>query len=281
MKGKSYYKGNRSVHANGVHVVKVWAGKLYVKNDDDQYQRRERPTARKRITGDWNWDACGIIKVSPANGDGKHAIIDGQNRWAALREQYPNFRYSNGKQIMMLVCIHNNIKNERDEAKLFRMTNSNMSAITKTDNFKASLCEGGKDETAVAKLLRLRGLGIVYGKRGQGRHGEVRNAAVFLDAYRHLGVQRFKAMLDIICNWRTEDTGEVDKLALRADFVKGLTLFVGRKRSGIAAIRRQLADTNIWDIYQEAAKLLNSATDFSHHRAECYADAISEVGVCC
>lgn len=279
---QTYFKSNRSVHANGVQVVKVWAGELFVMNDDHYYQRRERPTHRKRMVNDWDWDACGILKVAPPNDDGKYAILDGQNRWAAIREKYPNFRYDNGKPVMVLVCIHNRIKTLRDEAGLYRKSNSNMTPISKTDDFKAAVCQGERDPLAVAKLLSVRGLTIVYGKRGQGRHGEVRNAAVFLDAYRALGAAKFKGMLDIICNWRTEDTGEVDKLALRADFVKGLALFIGRKRAGLASIRRQLASANIWDIYQEADKLLQKSTDFSYRRAECYADAISEVGlVCC
>lgn len=269
---RTYYAHGTTIAANGVTVMKIPAIELMV---DASYQRPVSPGRVNRISQGFDWDACGIIKVAPKR-DGKHPVIDGQHRLRALVKKYPTLKWGNGKPIEVLAVVHNKVKTVQDEAHVFRVSNTNVAAVNRNGNFKASACEGLTNALAVERLLLEAGLRIEYGP-GRNANGVVKCPADFQAAYESLGEQRFGLLLEIVCSFRSDD-GKVDARALKADCVIGLTKFIGRHKTTPVSKLRRIKDASIYDIYETARQLMLETTVVRAmgSRHEAYAKAFEE-----
>jgi hypothetical protein len=130
----------------------------------------------------------------------------------------------------------------------------NNKSLTKPDFFHAGACSGDPKIRAIMKTLADNGLRVAYGS-GQTQPNETRCAGVFMDAYDQLGPRKFGLMIRVLvrCYQRDDGSGYVEREALTAAFLHGLTHYLDNTSDTFATIERKLRKA------QSAADVLAAA----------------------
>lgn len=242
-------KKQHSVHNNGSDVLELPADKLVV---DRAYQRWTSDGRVKRIADAFDWEAFGIPTVAPRK-DGTFALLDGQNRFLAVLKKFGGTTDKKGNPIVLRVEARR-CKSIAEEARIFATINMNNKSLTKPDFFHAGACSGDPTVRAIMKVLADNGLRIAYGS-GQTQPNETRCAGVFMDAYNQLGPRKFGLMIRVLvrCYRRDDGSGYVEREALTAAFLHGLTHYLDEDSASFANIERKLRQS------QSAADVLAAA----------------------
>lgn len=174
---------------------------------DRGYQRDVSEAKVRKLIGDWQERAVGVLHVS-ARDDGYY-VIDGQHRVRAAQDQ--------GLSDFKVPChVHRDLSREEEAAMFLYLNDSkNVSAY---DRFKAGLIAGDEDCIGVQQTLKHYGLEVGPGSSD----GTIRCVTKLLTLYR-----KDPQLLDRLCLIATEAWG-TRQSAFEQVVVTGLGTVLGR-----------------------------------------------------
>jgi hypothetical protein len=120
-------------YIGAIHVDSLFADSTYQRDLDEPRVRRMADELDLRLLG--------VLEVSRRD-DGRHAILDGQHRWAAARLAHPD-----GSGAHLVCQIHSGLTVE-DEARVFYEVDARRKNLTWWDRWRAR--RGAGDERVVA-----------------------------------------------------------------------------------------------------------------------------------
>lgn len=138
----SHYKWK--IKNNPGEFAMISKQELYV---DHSYQRDKINELRiNAIASDWDWVMCGALSVSER--DGKWWVMDGQHRKLAADKR---------SDITSLPCMVFDLDSQQKEAGAFVGLNSQKTAVSGVDRFKAVIVAGDQSAATLEALLRTTG----------------------------------------------------------------------------------------------------------------------------
>ncbi len=219
---------------------------VYLRADDlvidPSYQRDLDALKVNRIAKSFDWDSFSVLLVT-RRADGKHMVLDGQHRVAAVRAL--------GMGHVLLPCyLYKGISYQR-EAKIFAGTNGNRSGIPVIKAFNALLIAGDAEAVDIARIVRSAGYDIARSLTIIA--GQITAVGALRRIYR-VSPEDLSLILETI----GEAYGEDDPDALQSWFMLGLWAFLRRYRNSYNAelLTKRLAQT-------PAAQLLNEGRNMA------------------
>jgi hypothetical protein len=172
------------VPAGPSYIHAVHASRLFA---DPAYQRPLDEMRVQRMAAEYDPALLGVIEVSD-RGDGRFAIIDGQHRWALVREAHPD------DDDPPLVCnVHRGLTVE-DEARLFYEIDAKRRNLTGWDRWWAR--RGAGDPTVLAIEQIAAGHGLRLGP--QTKDGMIRATRSCEEVVKLGGTQLLDSALSVI-----------------------------------------------------------------------------------
>ena len=211
------YQGEVKAHNNGYSPAIIPARQLAL----DPAVQRWTPTRRsKEIADNFDWEAVGRLDVA-RRGKDRFSIVDGQNRFKAITQLWPDYVDSDGKEIMLNVDILSATGAQAEATRSIKF-NSNQKALSPNDLFWLGLTAEDPDVLACNRIMKSAGIHFKYGE-GQPGPNETRFGGAFKQAYLQLGTKMFRLLLKCLTTAYTmPDSIIVEPIAIRATFIQAL-----------------------------------------------------------
>lgn len=211
---------------------------------DPKYQRYVKKWEVQRLVDLFDWDCVEFPEVN-IRPSGETVVLDGQHTILAIRHMWPNSRDRKGP--IALKCKVNRGLSGPSEARRCLYLNRLTRPHTRSDKFHALSAARDPQVMTVREVLAKNGITAVYAPKRAGRR-ETLAGYVFLDSLRRLGHTRFKFMVSLLRG----DFGD-DPSAMRAMFLRGLTLYLERTLTSTTKIKTRLSGASAGSIVGRAS----------------------------
>lgn len=196
---KSVIMNAKEVISNGLHgkeVKKIIAlvPVSLIKVDHAAYQREEKKHVIK-MSKEWDDSQCTLLLVNYRSSEGWFYAIDGQHRTVAARIL----------GIEYLACEIFIDLSVEEEAKRFLYYNTGTKSLSPFDTFKANVCWGEANDTAIKEVCDKYGIGIIDRKNKQ---RALRSVTVARSIYRNGGTTALNWIFALIEDVHWEDFKE-------------------------------------------------------------------------
>lgn len=226
---KSVIMNAKEVTSNGLHgkeVKKIIAlvPVSLIKVDHASYQREEKKHVIK-MSKEWDDSQCTLLLVNYRSAEGWFYAIDGQHRTIAA--QILGIEY--------LACEIFIDLSVEEEAKRFLYYNTGTKSLSPFDTFKANVCWGEANDTAIKEVCDKYGIGIIDRKNKQ---RALRSVTVARSIYRNGGTTALNWIFALIEDAHWEDFKE----SYSADILMGFNAVYTKYCDKLSEARKNLMD---------------------------------------
>lgn len=174
---------------------------------DPAYQRDLDENRVARMVKDYDPALVGIIEVSErpqAGGTNRYAIVDGQHRWAAVRDK----AFDTTDRPHIVCRVHSGLTVD-EEAKLYHRLNTTRKQLTGWDRWRARRSSGDTAVVDIEATVTEAGWTVSYlGKRGQ-----IKSTSGLEKVHTLGGRQLLVEVLDVITSaWRDDPEGVTNNI---------------------------------------------------------------------
>lgn len=195
-----------------------------IKVDHQAYQREEKKHVIQ-MSRNWDDSQCTLLLVNYRTDEGWFYAIDGQHRTVAA--QILGIEY--------LACEIFIDLSVEEEAKRFLYYNTGTKSLSPFDTFKANICWGEENDTAIKEVCDKYGIAIIDRKNKQRK---LRSVSMARRIYRNGGI----ACLDWIFELLQEVHWEDFKETYSADILSGLNDVYLKHINNLSRVRKNLVD---------------------------------------
>lgn len=226
---KSVIMNAKEVISSGLHgteVKKIIAlvPVSLIKVDHTAYQREEKKHVIK-MSKEWDDTQCTMLLVNYRSAEGWFYAIDGQHRTIAA--QILGIEY--------LACEIFIDLSVEEEAKRFLYYNTGTKSLSPFDTFKANVCWGEENDTAIKGVCDKFGIGIIDRKNKQ---RVLRSVTVARAIYRNGGTTALNWIFSLIEDAHWEDFKE----SYSADILMGFNAVYIKYCDKLSEARKNLMD---------------------------------------
>lgn len=226
---KSVIMNAKEVISNGLHgkeVKKIIAlvPVSLIKVDHAAYQREEKKHVIK-MSKEWDDSQCTLLLVNYRSVEGWFYAIDGQHRTIAA--QILGIEY--------LACEIFIDLSVEEEAKRFLYYNTGTKSLSPFDTFKANVCWGETNDTAIKEVCDKYGIGIIDRKNNQ---RALRSVTVARSIYRNGGTTALNWIFSLIEDAHWENFKE----SYSADILMGFNAVYTKYCDRLSEARKNLMD---------------------------------------
>lgn len=195
-----------------------------IKVDHEAYQREERRHVIK-MSKEWDDSQCTLLLVNYRSVEGWFYAIDGQHRTVAA--QILGIEY--------LACEIFIDLSVEEEAKRFLYYNTGTKSLSPFDTFKANICWGETNDTAIKKVCDDHGIAIIDRKNKQ---RTLRSVTVARSIYKTGGTVALDWIFSLINEAHWEDFKE----SYSADILMGFSSVYLKHINNLSAARKNLLE---------------------------------------
>lgn len=195
-----------------------------IKVDHAAYQREEKKHIVK-MSKEWDDSQCTLLLVNYRSAEGWFYAIDGQHR--TVTAQILGIEY--------LACEIFIDLSVEEEAKRFLYYNTGTKSLSPFDTFKANICWGEPNDTAIKCVCDKYGVSII--NRGKQKRN-LRSVTIVRSIYRNGGVIALEWILKLIQDAHWEDFKET----YSADILWGLNAAYTKYCDNLVNARKNLLD---------------------------------------
>ena len=211
-----------------------------IKTDHKSYQREEKKHV-VQMAKEWDDSQCTLLLVNYRSNEGWFYAIDGQHRTVAATIL----------GIEYLACeIFIDLSIE-EEAKRFLYYNTGTKSLSPFDTFKANVCWGEENDTAIKKVCDSYGIAIIDRK---GTKKKLHSVSAIRSIYRNGG----KSALEWIFNILEDVHWEEFKETYSADILMGLASVYMKYIDNLSSARKKLVSFMAKSTPSEIIGLANS-----------------------
>ena len=211
-----------------------------IKTDHKSYQREEKKHV-VQMAKEWDDSQCTLLLVNYRSNEGWFYAIDGQHRTVAATIL----------GIEYLACeIFIDLSIE-EEAKRFLYYNTGTKSLSPFDTFKANVCWGEENDTAIKKVCDSYGIAIIDRK---GAKKKLHSVSAIRSIYRNGG----KSALEWIFNILEDVHWEEFKETYSADILMGLASVYMKYIDNLSSARKKLVSFMAKSTPSEIIGLANS-----------------------
>lgn len=226
---KSVIMNAKEVISTGLHgaeVKKIIAlvPVSLIKVDHEAYQREEKKHVIK-MSKEWDDSQCTLLLVNYRSGEGWFYAIDGQHRTVAA--QILGIEY--------LACEIFIDLSVEEEAKRFLYYNTGTKSLSPFDTFKANICWGEENDTAIKEVCDKYDIAIIDRKNKQ---RALRSVTVARTIYRNGGITALNWIFSLIEDAHWEDFKE----SYSADILIGLNAIYTKHCNNLSEARKNLVN---------------------------------------
>lgn len=116
---------------------------------DHTYQRPPSEKWIKKLMATWNWGNFGVLEISHRAEDGEYYILDGQQRFQALKRNPEILKKLGARKIK---CNIHELENAKAEAKKFLELNTH-ERVDAFETFQADVVVGNPEAVALSNLI--------------------------------------------------------------------------------------------------------------------------------
>lgn len=195
-----------------------------IKVDHAAYQREEKRHVIK-MSKEWDDTQCTLLLVNYRSAEGWFYAIDGQHRTVAA--QILGIEYL-ACEIFMDLSVE-------EEAKRFLYYNTGTKSLSPFDTFKANVCWGETNDTAIKKVCDDHGIAIIDRKNKQ---RTLKSVTVARSIYKTGGTAALNWIFSLIEGAHWEDFKE----SYSADILMGLSSVYLKHINNLSAARKNLLE---------------------------------------
>lgn len=212
------------LHGNKTKKIIALVPVSLIKVDHAAYQREEKKHVIK-MSKEWDDSQCTLLLVNYRSAEGWFYAIDGQHRTVAA--QILGIEY--------LACEIFIDLSVEEEAKRFLYYNTGTKSLTPFDTFKANVCWGEPNDTAIKSVCDKYGVSII--DRGKKKRN-LRSVSIVRSIYRNGGIIALEWILKLIQDAHWEDFKET----YSADILWGLNTAYTKYCDNLVNARKNLLD---------------------------------------
>ncbi len=195
-----------------------------LKVDHKSYQREEKKHIVK-MSKEWDDSQCTLLLVNYRSDEGWFYVIDGQHRAEAARILGIDY----------LTCEVFIDLTVEEEARRFLYYNTGTKSLSPFDTFKANICWGEVNDTAIKNVCDKYGIAVIDRK---GKAKQLRSVSVVRAIYRNSGISALEWVFSLIEEAHWEDFKE----SYSADIIQGLGIVYQKYIGELETARRKLID---------------------------------------
>ena len=195
-----------------------------IKVDHAAYQREEKRHVIK-MSKEWDDSQCTLLLVNYRSKEGWFYAIDGQHRTVAAKIL----------GIEYLACEIFVDLSVEEEAKRFLYYNTGTKALSPFDTFKANICWGEANDTAILGICNKYGIAIID---REGKQRKLRSVSVARRIYKSGGINALDWIFSLIRDAHWEDFKE----SYSADILLSINAVYTKYLGDLSRVRKNLLE---------------------------------------
>ena len=195
-----------------------------IKVDHQSYQREEKKHVIQ-MAKEWDDSQCTMLLVNYRSADGWFYAIDGQHRTVAaclLGIEY-------------LACEIFIDLSVEEEAKRFLYYNTGTKSLSPFDTFKANICWGEENDTAIKEVCDSFGIAIIDRK---GKEKKIHSVPVLRSIYKSGGTAELSWIFSLLEEVKWDEYKET----YSADILRSLNAVYTKHIGNLSAVRKNLVE---------------------------------------